>query len=346
MIFGPWQSSVASKTRFPKWKKIHYKQHNTICLGKWFFDHIPALYSYLVYDTVGHWDCDLKLWISEMARGIHKGINSVSHTSLIPKRYIASPRSRTSLAWVVSQEETHHENFVGVQESPGCQYVLSNWKGVVMSKKNRFWSPPDRGQRVLSSTAYDGANSLCLKLVHLESPISDKVDHVESLLIELGEKALKSASRRRNVVVRAGHTCSRGVPSSQWYFPAWPSGLHITEKHRICNHAPSDSHWVNPRQQSKEAYVVGSHALLDNGKQDFVQALYLILTKTVESLAAMMTISAQDTVSGHSFSSADLISSMTSKPRTECLFGIDLFSLTMVLLLSRSSDASHPYKET
>lgn len=63
---------------------------------------------------------------------------------------------------------------------------------------------------------------------------------------------------------------------------------------------------------------------------------------TVESLAAMAKISAQETVSGHSFSKADLISSMTSKPLAEFLFGLDLFSLAIFPLLSNKSEASHP----
>ena len=70
--------------------------------------------------------------------------------------------------------------------------------------------------------------------------------------------------------------------------------------------------------------------------------MLVILTKTVESLAAMAKRSAQDTVRGHSFSSADLISSRTSKPRAESLLGFDLFSLAMVPLLSISNEASQP----
>lgn len=64
---------------------------------------------------------------------------------------------------------------------------------------------------------------------------------------------------------------------------------------------------------------------------------------TVESLATIAMISAQETVLGHAFSRADLISSKTSNPRAEFLLGIDPFSLIMLPLLSRSIDASQPY---
>lgn len=67
------------------------------------------------------------------------------------------------------------------------------------------------------------------------------------------------------------------------------------------------------------------------------------LTTTVESLATIAMISAQETVLGHAFSRADLISSMTWNPRTEFWLGIDPFSLIMLPLLSRSIDASQPY---
>lgn len=63
----------------------------------------------------------------------------------------------------------------------------------------------------------------------------------------------------------------------------------------------------------------------------------------MESRAASASISAQETVFGHSFSNADLISSITSNPLAEFLFGFDLFSLMMVPLLSSSTDASQPY---
>ena len=68
----------------------------------------------------------------------------------------------------------------------------------------------------------------------------------------------------------------------------------------------------------------------------------IYITRTTESRAAIARISAQDTVCGHSFSSALLISSITSYPLTELLFGNAPFSLTMLPLSSSSIDASHP----
>lgn len=67
-----------------------------------------------------------------------------------------------------------------------------------------------------------------------------------------------------------------------------------------------------------------------------------LITRTVESCAAMARISAHETVLGHSFSKADLILSMTSKPLAEFLLGFDLFSLMIVPLLSSNTDASQP----
>lgn len=67
------------------------------------------------------------------------------------------------------------------------------------------------------------------------------------------------------------------------------------------------------------------------------------LTRTTESRAEIARISAQDIVLGQAFSNSLLIWSMTSKPLAELLLGFDPFSLTMVELLSRSKDASHPY---
>ena len=66
------------------------------------------------------------------------------------------------------------------------------------------------------------------------------------------------------------------------------------------------------------------------------------LTATAESLAATAKISAQDTTPGHKFSNWDLIVSITSYPLSEG-FGPTFFSPGSVAVLSKSTDASHPY---
>jgi hypothetical protein len=66
-------------------------------------------------------------------------------------------------------------------------------------------------------------------------------------------------------------------------------------------------------------------------------------TRAVESRAARATMSAQETVPGQAASRAALIWSITSNPLREFLFGLDPFSLTMLLLLSNSTEASQPY---
>jgi len=64
---------------------------------------------------------------------------------------------------------------------------------------------------------------------------------------------------------------------------------------------------------------------------------------TTLSLAAMARMSAQETTPGHTFSTADLTASMTSKPRTEPLLGVAIFSPWKLAVSSSSSDASQPY---
>ncbi|MFS7939212.1 hypothetical protein Hanom_Chr05g00449041 [Helianthus anomalus] len=58
--------------------------------------------------------------------------------------------------------------------------------------------------------------------------------------------------------------------------------------------------------------------------------MFLVLTRTVEPRAARARISAQETVWGQACSSLALISSITSNPRIEFLFGTDFFSLVNV----------------
>uniref|UniRef100_A0A0E0C0B1 Pentatricopeptide repeat-containing protein n=1 Tax=Oryza meridionalis TaxID=40149 RepID=A0A0E0C0B1_9ORYZ len=68
--------------------------------------------------------------------------------------------------------------------------------------------------------------------------------------------------------------------------------------------------------------------------------------KAIEAMIQNSTrarMSAQETVPGQAASRAALISSTTSKPLREFRLGFDPFSLMMVVLLSRSTDASHPY---
>lgn len=68
-----------------------------------------------------------------------------------------------------------------------------------------------------------------------------------------------------------------------------------------------------------------------------------LLTSTVEPRAERVRMSAQETVRGHAFSSLPLISSITSNPLMEFLFGPAFFSLTIVALSSNNMDASQPY---
>lgn len=67
-------------------------------------------------------------------------------------------------------------------------------------------------------------------------------------------------------------------------------------------------------------------------------------TRTTESLAAIARISAQDTVSGQTYSRSAFIASITSNPLSEFAFGAALFSPTNPPggMSSSNTDASHP----
>lgn len=62
-----------------------------------------------------------------------------------------------------------------------------------------------------------------------------------------------------------------------------------------------------------------------------------------ESLAVIANTSAHETTPGHTLSTADLMSSMTSKPRAEFLLAFAVFSPTKLEVSSKRIDPSHPY---
>ena len=64
-----------------------------------------------------------------------------------------------------------------------------------------------------------------------------------------------------------------------------------------------------------------------------------------ESLAAIAKTSAHETTPGHTFSTADLMLSTTSNPRTELRLGAAFFSPVKEDVSSSSNDPSHPYHE-
>lgn len=63
---------------------------------------------------------------------------------------------------------------------------------------------------------------------------------------------------------------------------------------------------------------------------------------TTESRAVMANKSAQETMPGHTFSTADLMLSTTSNPLTEFWFGAAVFSPVNVDVSSRRIDPSQP----
>lgn len=67
-----------------------------------------------------------------------------------------------------------------------------------------------------------------------------------------------------------------------------------------------------------------------------------VCTRKTESRAAMATMSAHETVSGHISSSCCLILSMTLNPRAEFKLGVAVFSPTKPGLSSSRLEPSHP----
>ena len=72
----------------------------------------------------------------------------------------------------------------------------------------------------------------------------------------------------------------------------------------------------------------------------------IVFTRTTESRAAMVTISAQDTTPLQTASNRVLMLSITSYPLTEFAFGPAVFSPVNDEVSSNSIDPSHPFKET
>lgn len=71
---------------------------------------------------------------------------------------------------------------------------------------------------------------------------------------------------------------------------------------------------------------------------------YMIHTATTESRAATAKISAQDTIGPQqTWSTADLILSITSNPLRELALGMAVFSPTNLVASSNRTDASQPY---
>lgn len=68
------------------------------------------------------------------------------------------------------------------------------------------------------------------------------------------------------------------------------------------------------------------------------------VTSTTASLAAMITISAQETTPGQALSNASLISSITSYDLNEFIFDNANFSPSMFGVSSSNNEPSQPYK--
>nr|GLL28321.1 Os03g0369250 [Ipomoea trifida] len=101
--------------------------------------------------------------------------------------------------------------------------------------------------------------------------------------------------------------------------------------------APRDSQGVCARQDYH--FLSGETAPPKRGNE--LRSVEVRLTKKTASLAAMATISAQETTPGHCLSSSSLASSITSYPLKLKLAG-ESFSAVLSLVESINTDASHP----
>lgn len=74
----------------------------------------------------------------------------------------------------------------------------------------------------------------------------------------------------------------------------------------------------------------------------YYNTLLYMATRITASLAAMVRISAHETIPGHSDSTMFLMPSMRSKPIKECILGGAFFSPLRVAVSSSKTDPSHP----
>lgn len=74
----------------------------------------------------------------------------------------------------------------------------------------------------------------------------------------------------------------------------------------------------------------------------YIYKSFLISTRITASLAAIVRISAQETIPGHSDSRLFLILSIILKPFKECMLGEAFFSPVSVIVSSSRTDPSHP----
>lgn len=96
---------------------------------------------------------------------------------------------------------------------------------------------------------------------------------------------------------------------------------------------------------SQELNIIDCHIYYDFLFRILILILIDLFTwNETESLAAKAKISAQDTIPAHSFSTADLISSTTSKPDKD-RFGIAAFSAVLFAVEFNSTDPSQPCKK-
>jgi hypothetical protein len=154
-------------------------------------------------------------------------------------------------------------------------------------------------------------------------------DHVflgEPLRCEEGSEVGEARRGRRDVVVGAAEAGSGGVPPPNLHVPVRPAKLHTHTQH--ARTYVTTLHSFQVRHLPLATYSVIQHCVL--------------LTMTTLSLAAMATMSAHDTTPGHTFSTADLMASMTSNPLAEPLLGVAVFSPWKLGVSSSSNDASHP----
>lgn len=154
----------------------------------------------------------------------------------------------------------------------------------------------------------------------------DHVARAQPLLGEGLDEVAEVQGRRWEVVVRVVQARRRPVPPAELHVPRRPAELHACRGEGAISLSPPcmEMEW-------KKLVLLGLR-------------VHVVLTATTESRAATARMSAQETVWLHASSSCALMSSTTSNPRSEFLFGCAVFSPVKPGASSSSTDPSQPCK--
>lgn len=122
-----------------------------------------------------------------------------------------------------------------------------------------------------------------------------------------------------------------------------PSKGHPPARQTIPNHITEFERTSINFKNRKLKTQSSSNETITLWKPMVVNNFGLIITRITASLAAIVSISAQETIPGHSDSRLFFILSMILKPLRECMLLEAFFSPSNVIVSSSRIDPSHPY---